>query len=686
LQVRILRAALRDTPKAVALIPQAGAADAAERPARAVGDRRAARVAGLVLLLVGLLHGFGIYLACGGLAEMLSPWPLALHDHPLQFHSSTIAPRLFGASGTNAGYDPSFMAGYAKSVVFPQSAQLFDMVAILSGGVAPAQAYKLTVFLAVAALPWLIAWAAWLWGLGPWAVTTSAGLFVLYAWTDGAGGDFPLNYAYFGMVPYLLAVPLGLVALAAYTRWLERGGWGGWLGVAILAAVLWTVHITAPMTAVPAGLAAYFAASARVPRPGWSRHVGTWMLVPTTLLANAWWWWPGLSLAGTKGESGFAFAHPEPVARRLAELFWSQPPIQPLLLGLLVPGLILVGRRSRAAAWALGGYAAAGFAWGYLAGAARWLDFLQPGRQTYAWQAAATVAGGAALVELAHRLRPAGWSVRLGLLLALALLGVRIFGTEVVLRLPKRLGDAHRPPFLSSRPPERLRWVVERVREHMQPGERLLYEESGIDLEGIPDPYAGGRFSGLLPYLTGVEVLGGPYLHAALDTNFTQFGEGRLFGRLDWDEGFFRRHAAIYRPQAILCWSPRAVAFCSAHPELIEILAVDDRRVTVLDYATRRAGSTPSRLVFARVKGFDGPAVRGLAHVVAEPGRLRIESARADELDGLVVLGYHSLPRLRGRPPVRIEPIRLGNDPVPFIGFRPPAGPFALELDFGLIR
>ena len=37
-----------------------------------------------------------------------------------------------------------------------------------------------------------------------------------------------------------------------------------------------------------------------------------------------------------------------------------------------------------------------------------------------------------------------------------------------------------------------------RVKRHVQPGERLLYEEGGMALPGFPDPFQGGRYSGLL--------------------------------------------------------------------------------------------------------------------------------------------------------------------------------------------
>ena len=45
-----------------------------------------------------------------------------------------------------------------------------------------------------------------------------------------------------------------------------------------------------------------------------------------------------------------------------------------------------------------------------------------------------------------------------------------------------------------------------------------------------------------------------------MKTNFTQFGENKLFGRKDWDREFFERYARLYRPAAICCWSPTSQA------------------------------------------------------------------------------------------------------------------------------
>ncbi len=266
-----------------------------------------------------------------------------------------------------------------------------------------------------------------------------------------------------------------------------------------------------------------------------------------------------------------------------------------MLLALLIPGLIVLARRDRVAAAALGGFAMAGFAWGYLAGASRSLDLLQPGRHTYAFFLAAALAGGLAIAEVLGRLREGRGRLDLWLILGLILVGLRLFGGDLAGSVRSRLGLEGGRPFLSSRPTERLRWVVEQIRADMKPGERLLYEEGGEDLPGVPDPFDGGRFSGLLPTLTGVEVLGGPYLKVTLLTNFTQFGAGRLFGKADWGEREFRTYAALYRPSAICCWSPRALAFCRAHPELVEV-----RDVHAVEIADGRCPHRPASAVSER--------------------------------------------------------------------------------------
>lgn len=158
--------------------------DPSETPVPA--RRRTARGLALAALTAALAgsHGWAIWLAMGGRAGLEGPWPIWRDDHPLYFHSALVTRDFLARGGTTAGYDPAFMAGYPKSVVFPASSTLPELVVFAFGGSRPERAYKLYVLSAAAAIPWLVAWAAWLWRLTPAGTLVAVALFLLYVWTD----------------------------------------------------------------------------------------------------------------------------------------------------------------------------------------------------------------------------------------------------------------------------------------------------------------------------------------------------------------------------------------------------------------------------------------------------------------------------------------------------------------------
>ena len=739
-------------------IPDTVDASAARSRSRVSLRRVMNAIASALIVVLCLLHTLAIWTGLGGGVGLTNGWPLWRDDHPLYFHSALITRAFLRDSYTTAGYDPGFMSGYPKSVVFPASSTLPELVIAIFGGTHPEFAYKIYVLLSAAAVPWLIALACVLWNIRHSSAAIAVALFLLYVWTD-----FPINYAVFGMLPYFLGIPIGLVATGFFTRYLALGGLVNWLLAAILMSLAVLVHLTTAMVIAPAALLAYLVGwmkpdsitvDARLeagnkeqrdePRSDGgltrTRHLGVWLIPVIVLAINAFWWLPGVWLRSTKGPSDFAFYHPEGVISRLSHIVVGpEAPIQSILLALGLPGLAWMIRRQRTDGVALLGFCAAGLFWGYLAGGLRALDFLQPGRHTYALYTGMALAGGAGFEQLVGRLRAAAqgkdrfhqWVILGTVLIVLRMVGPSVFASI------HSLGSGGEP-MLSSHPSQRLVWVIERVRRHVKPGERLLYEEGGKDLAGIRDPFSRGRFSGLLPKRTGVEVLGGPYLHASLATNFTQFGEGKLFGRVGWyrllqedlsrvnlplaeklfgwrdrdrleqlqkngperasfmlarweglddfldkvrrldpavaeqvfgqagwDRDFFVRYARLYRPSAILCWSPDARWFCRNNPDLIQILEDD------------------GTILIGRVIGFGGDTIRGQAKVQAEPGRIRVRDL-SPGLDGSVVLRYHFVPWLTTRPPVACEPEYLEEDPVPFIRLRPPPEIRDVELELVL--
>ncbi len=566
----------------------------------------------------------------GGWKDLSSPSPITLQDHPVHEHSLAISPTFLRRSGTTAGYDPSFMAGYPKSVIFPQSSTLYDATSFLIPGVPRPILHKWIVFFALGSIPWVVALAGSLWGLRDDAVAWAVALFLLYVWTNGGDAGFPLNFAYFGMLTYLLAVPVCLVATAAYSRYMARGGMGRWFGAILASFLAFLVHVTAPMIVVPGALLSFLTALTNRQKFPISRYIGAWTVPIFAVALNAFWWLPGVWLWKVKGDTGFAFDHSkESVWTRLAQIVTTAPPIQAVLVGAGLVGIVVLWARDRVSAAGLGGFALAGLAWGYLAGAVPSLDALQPGRHTYALFAGLALLGGLGISEALDRLSTGRPALRLVAAFGLIVFAGRVFGPDLAVSVRSRLGWHAGPgarPFVGSEPTDQFTRLIAWIRSNVKPGERLYYEEAGGEpLPGDPEPFGGHRYSGVLPEMTGVEVIGGPYLKASVVQNFTQIGSGLLFGKPEWTVERFEKYARLYRPSAIVCWSRPARAFCRNHPDLVSV-SFDDGRIL--------AGT---------VIGFAGSAIRGRCEVLASPGRLDVRGMVPD-LDGLVVLRYHHAP------------------------------------------
>lgn len=664
--------------------PISDADDAPERERRPPPDRGWHRF--VLLGLIFLVHALLVVPMCGGWAGLTGPWPLPQNDHPMHYHNAFVTRAFLAQSGTTAGYDPSFMAGYAKSAVSDASNAAIELFVAFFGGRSPARAYKAFVAGSVAVLPVLACLAILVLGGKSDAALMGTALFTAYIWVD-----FPLWYANFGMVTFLLVVPLGALVVAVVCRFLERGGLGGWLLATMGLTSLALVHPLSALTAGPAIGLAIVGALLPGRRSGRRRPIGRLFALaaipPIALLCVACWWLPVPELRetfSTRGQTFFNHSN-EPVWERLAQIVGlgkpEQPVIQMILIGGSVVGLPVLWRSSRARALALGGFLVAGFFWGYLAGYSKRFDTLQPGRNTYAFYTGGAIAAGFAWSAIRARLREGPGRLDRLVAAGLLIVGVRIFvpGMVAAVRqragidpMPSRIegpdGERHwsifgpsgKPPQIDGRPTPYLLWLVDRVRGTFGPGDRIFYEEGGIARPGIVDVYGGQRCGGLLPSLTGVEVIGGPFLEVPVVTNYAQFGMGQLFGREDWGREDFVRYAEVYRPSGIVCWSEAARAFCQANPDLVEVL---DRRDVFL---------------IGRVRGFGGGAVRGDAAVEAEPGRLTVRPGPAG-VDGPVVLRYHTVPGLAAEPPTAIRPVELGEDPVPFIGLERPSGPVAIR-------
>jgi len=350
----------------------------------------------------------------------------------------------------------------------------------------------------------------------------------------------------------------------------------------------------------------------------------------------------------------------------------TQPPIQAILLVAAILSLFSLRKSSPIRIAMLLGLLLAGFGFGYLAAASSRFDSIEPGRQTYLLYTTACVVAGLGWESLraAVALRRPRLASLLFLIPSLVLgawLGPAAW-TSIAGRTNLTPGPGHtrravHEPILSSSLHPRLRWLLRTLENSFRPGDRIYYEEGGRSQPGGPaDLFGGLRFGGILPYLTGLEVIGGPFLHVPVINNFTQIGMGRHFEDGSWTRPAFERYARLYRPSGIVCWSPSATSFCRSNPDLFEIVREDQL------------------FVVARIKGFEGPAIRGRAEVRAEAGRLTVRLLAAD-VDGKVVLRYHTTPGLRDQKGRNVDAELHEGDPVPFIRLPYSKEPVTLELD-----
>ena len=107
------------------------------------------------IVALGVGQGTLFWVGLGGREGLSDEWPPLRGDHGLQYHHAVVARDFLRTTGTTAGYDPSFMAGYAMSIVSLPSSTLGELVVFVLGGTRPAFAYKVFILAGGLVVPWL---------------------------------------------------------------------------------------------------------------------------------------------------------------------------------------------------------------------------------------------------------------------------------------------------------------------------------------------------------------------------------------------------------------------------------------------------------------------------------------------------------------------------------------------------
>ena len=583
--------------------------------------------AGLVLGV----HVFGALRYFGSWHELTSADPILCGDHAHHYYYCELTKHFLSERGTTWGYDPNFMGGYPKSILFPSSSTFYEVAAWALGGVPTAAVYKFIVLVTAVIGVGGSAVGARLLGADArqtaWAVLAG----FAYFWSG-----FPQRMLYWGMVSMVLAGAFYPVCLALLVRQLERTTWRRVVASCVLCAWVSFVHPSAAIALAGPYLAGWIWLVRR-------RRVGAllaYSAVPVVAFAaNAFWILPGFRLTGEFGTTRVGYmTHLD-----LWSVVRSNVDVHFVCLVFGLGGLVVMARGVRSVVLGTAGVCL--FLLAFNGNWLPWLETLQPARYglflygtllvsagwgiTGLWSACAAaperrwrLAARVAVVGLCVKVLAWPAAYQFGLMAAMAPLPVEPTASNAALTawLSANAGRAGRVAFEDSR--------------GYQPG---------------ADPTDGQHILALLPLRTRAEFIGGPYFMAHVRQRFAQFIDGTLCDRplATMDRTTFREYARLYNLAWMVCWSDPARGFADRHGDLLEHVE------QIGAYRIYRLKRTPSFVY------------RGTGDVSAQPDTIRVRNLKPE--DGEAVLCYHYIPTLRTRPEVRIEPVHLADDPSPFI-------------------
>jgi hypothetical protein len=186
---------------------------------------------------------------------------------------------------------------------------------------------------------------------------------------------------------------------------------------------------------------------------------------------------------------------------------------------------------------------------------------------------------------------------------------------------------------------------------------RVLFEESGDETGFV---YDGAYLSSLLPRLFARQFIGGPINLYNDRHHFAEFHSGRMFKkdaqRISDDE--LRNYFRLYNIGAVVAFHPGSIKRLQSVPGLVTV--------------EQRIGPLHLMKVNQPLNWF----IAGEGKVRAEFNRLELSDLAGKE----VILKYHWIEGLTASPTVKIEPVRMADDPIPFIKLIDPPASVVLRI------
>lgn len=633
------------------------------------------RAGAVLLLALTVLVGLQGVFTFSPVSTVLDDRPPLTNDFSLLTYQCETARRFFAKDRALWGYDPYFMAGYPLDFVWNSNVALQTLSLLpLSGSGGSGPVLKVLVLVCFLSVPSLFYATCRNFSLSPRAALFGAILGVTFF-----RAGLPVMFLAVGMVTACMVTLLSPYLLSLFYRALTRGDRRAWLLLFFWAPAVFLVHKTAHLTvAVPVGLYAALSARSMTPR----KSTLLLVLAAAVCMANSFWLVPFLRLLHYKTflEGALFWQNHDPL-RPLWDLVSVHQQIGQsvsrykigLMLAhdvILAAGVIGLFGWRRQKEWGLLGFfvplVAYFFLLGYYGSFIDPLRPLDPARYIplfYLCLVPPAAAALASIWEKATKRRPpetvaaaVWWAAAAFLLLNLlpnlswSVLGKGRVRTSFT-RVEKGL----------------LAWIEGATDTQG----RILVEDSGyFDRQSRGLVYFSSYFPSLIPIFTGRALVGGPYPYAFIRHHHASFQDAVFLERPIESYRLEDLQSAfdLYNIRWVICWSEAAKSAFDKYPDFLAPKAQIGR------FKTYEARRSPTYFL------------SGSGRLSFDYNRISLEDVRAR--GDSVVISFHWMETLAAEPAARIEPVLLGDDPVPFIKILDPPNHLTIRATylFGRVR
>ena len=614
--------------------------------------------------LIFLIHAFGLVFLFAPPAGLFNSQPVIEQDWGHHFHHLKSLEAFWQQDKIFWGYNPLFMAGYPSNTIQDLSIKLFEFLALILSNVAlaPIQWFKILVFLAIACVPWFMYFAARNLFFDRDDIKNGAALVAALLGTAYWWNSLPREMFFYGMVGYgpaAYASVLGVTLLyrIAKNSSLWRASHFGWL---MLVLVILPLHLQSVVIFLPPTIALLFQ------RDIFRRNLLIWTLVGATLsiLVNLPWLAPAfdhradgvyselvdqLPLFISVDPFTFVKDYVGPAGYWTFRSSFSEKGFRLMLLLLGSWGTWkLVRSENRAAGVLLAATWFFLFLLVYFGSLIPLLKSWQPLRFKVPLDLFLALAASYIVADgLSRRsLKPRSYVLPSMLACGFLAFLFNLFATETRAKMLLRTGL--RPELTA---------IVEWIEKETPAEARVLFEESGDETGFV---YDGTYLSSFIPQRADRQLIGGP-INVLYDRHhFAEFHSGKLLKKdiQNLTDDAIRNYFRLYNIGAVVAFHPASIQRLQSVPGLLTL--------------ERRVGPVHLMKVNQPLSWF----LQGEGKVKASLNRLEVSEVKGNE----VILKYHWAEGLIGTPAVKIVPVKIYDDPIPFIKILDPPATFTLRI------